>query len=66
VVRDGVEGFTVPIRDASTLADRIQQLLEDRSLREQMGAAARQRAREFTWQQYGARLMTALALEGAS
>ena len=49
VVRDGVDGFIVPIRDASALADRIQQLVQDRQLRDQMGAAARQRAREFTW-----------------
>ena len=62
VVRDGVEGFIVPIRDAQALADRIQQLVEDRTLRAQMGAAARERARDFTWARYGERLLDALGI----
>jgi len=60
VVRDGIEGFIVPIRDERTLADRIQQLLEDRPLRERMGRAARERARQYTWEHYGRRLAEAL------
>ncbi|WP_223157659.1 glycosyltransferase family 4 protein [Synechococcus sp. RS9907] len=62
VVRDGLDGFIVPIRDAQVLADRMQQLLEDRSLRARMGAAARERARDFTWQRYGERLLEALGV----
>ena len=62
VVRDGVDGFIVPIRDAQALADRMQQLLEDRSLRSRMGAAARERAYEFTWQRYGERLLDAMGV----
>jgi glycosyltransferase involved in cell wall biosynthesis len=62
VVRDGVDGFIVPIRDAFALADRMQQLVQDRQLRDQMGAAARQRAREFTWARYGERLLSALGV----
>lgn len=60
VVRDGIDGFIVPIRDAELLADRMQQLLEDRPLRAQMGASAREQARDFTWQRYGERLLAAL------
>jgi glycosyltransferase involved in cell wall biosynthesis len=60
VVRDGVDGFIIPIRNAELLADRMQQLLEDRPLRAQMGASARERARDFTWQRYGERLLAAL------
>lgn len=63
VVRDGLEGFIVPIRDSLALADRLQQLLVDRSLRERMGVAARQRAFDFTWERYGERLLAALELE---
>ncbi|CAK6696885.1 glycosyltransferase family 4 protein [Synechococcus sp. CBW1107] len=63
VVRDGVEGFLVPIRDPLALADRIQQLLEDRPLRERMGRAARLRAAEYTWAHYGRRLAEALDLD---
>ena len=62
VVRDGVEGFIVPVRDASALADRIQQLVQDRQLRDQLGAAARQRAWEFTWARYGERLLSVLGV----
>jgi glycosyltransferase involved in cell wall biosynthesis len=60
VVRDGLDGFLVPIRDAALLADRLQQLLDDRLLRQRMGAMARERAREFTWARYGQRLMKAI------
>jgi len=63
VVRDGVEGFLVPIRDSQALADRLQQLLEDRALRNEMGAAARQRAMQFTWKHYGHMLMKAILVE---
>lgn len=62
VVRDGVDGFIVPVRDASALADRIQQLVQDRQLRDQLGAAARQRAWEFTWARYGERLLSVLGV----
>lgn len=60
VVRDGQEGFLVPIREAAPLADRIAQLLTDRPLRDRLGAAARERARDYTWQRYGERLLEAL------
>lgn len=62
VVRDGRDGFLVPIRDAGSLADRLQQLVEDRPLRDRLGRSARQRAREFTWERYGERLLGALGL----
>ncbi|MFQ4137703.1 glycosyltransferase family 4 protein [Nodosilinea sp. PGN35] len=60
VVRDGVDGFIVPIRDAKALADRIEQLTTNRQLRTQMSQAARQRAQEFTWMHYRDRLQEAL------
>jgi colanic acid/amylovoran biosynthesis glycosyltransferase len=42
-IRDGVDGYVVPVRDIPALADRIGRLLADPSLREQMGRSARQR-----------------------
>jgi hypothetical protein len=60
LVRDGVEGFVVPVRDATALADRLQQLIEDRELRRRLGAAARRRALDHGWSRYGERLLTAL------
>jgi len=59
VVRDGVDGFIIPIRDAESLANRIEQLLTDRQLRHQMSVNARERAKEFTWDKYRERLLNA-------
>jgi len=64
VIRDGIEGFLVPIRDAEALADRIEQLLADRALRNSMAAAARQRAQEYSWARYGERLLAVLGAIG--
>ena len=61
VVRDGMDGFIVPIRDAATTAARLEQLAGDRELRTWMGANARQRASEFTVAAYGRRLLAALS-----
>ena len=60
VVRDGVDGFIVPIRDAAAIADKVELLLTDRALRARMGRSARERAEEFTWARYGERLLGAL------
>lgn len=44
VVRDGVEGLLVPVRDAEALAEAIARLYADPSLAAQLGVAARERA----------------------
>ncbi|MFM7229580.1 MAG: glycosyltransferase family 4 protein [Cyanobacteriota bacterium] len=62
LVRDGIEGFVVPVRDAAALAERLQQLIEDRALRQRLGAAARRRALDHGWSRYGERLLSALEL----
>jgi len=46
VVEHGVNGLLVPPRDAAALADAIDRLLGDRSLRERMGEASRKLALE--------------------
>ncbi len=60
VARDGIEGKIVPERDAGALADALEELLENHVLRTQMALAARERAKEFTWDRYGERLVDAL------
>lgn len=60
VVRDGVEGFLVPPRDADALASGVERLRADTGLRLAMSAAARRRAEEFTWPAYHARLAAAV------
>ncbi|MEP0911410.1 glycosyltransferase family 4 protein [Leptolyngbya sp. GB1-A1] len=59
VVRNGIEGFIVPEQDPETLASRIQELVEDRELRERMAIAARKRAYEHTWNRYSEELLKA-------
>ena len=43
-VQHGVNGLLVPVRDASALADALETLLRDRSLRREMGARGRRLA----------------------
>jgi colanic acid/amylovoran biosynthesis glycosyltransferase len=48
-VRDGVDGYVVPVRDIRAMTQRIKELLADPVLRERMGRAGRARVvAEFT------------------
>lgn len=60
VVRDGIEGRIVPERDPDAVAAAILEIVEDREKRNRMAFAARERARHYTWDRYGERLVTAL------
>lgn len=53
VVRDGIDGFVVPIRSIEALVDRIALLRRDPDKRAAMGRSARERAEQFTWHHYG-------------
>ncbi len=60
VVREGVEGHIVPIRDVEALQRRILELYEDPERRLAFGRAALARVREgFTWDDYGDRVVEA-------
>jgi glycosyltransferase involved in cell wall biosynthesis len=52
IVRDGVDGFLVPVRDSQAIAQRLEQLFLDRDLRAQMGRNAREQAVRHTWDVY--------------
>ena len=60
VVRDGVEGFTVPIRDSEAIVQKLERLAADRELLAEMSRNALERAREFTVERYGERLVRAV------
>ncbi|TLD69948.1 glycosyltransferase family 4 protein [Phragmitibacter flavus] len=60
VARDGIEGIIVPKRDVNALVEAIKSLVENRERRDLLSVAARKRASEFTWEQYGERLVRAL------
>jgi starch synthase len=55
VVRDGIDGFVVPIRNVDTLKDRLLRLMEEEELRVKMGGSGRERVKEFNWDSYKAR-----------
>jgi glycosyltransferase involved in cell wall biosynthesis len=60
VVRDGVDGFVVPIRDPAAIADRLQRLAVDSELRQQMSRNARARALEYNPATYTDRVLEGL------
>jgi len=60
IVRDAVDGFIVPTRDAEAVAKRLRELSEDSALLEQVSTSASERAKEFTVAKYGERLMSAI------
>jgi glycosyltransferase involved in cell wall biosynthesis len=51
-VRDGIDGFVVPLRSPEAIAARLEELRRDPALRERMGAAARARSEAFTWEAF--------------
>ena len=48
VITDGLNGYLVPRYDEKALAERICQLIEDDNLRRRMGAAAAERAKDYS------------------
>jgi glycosyltransferase involved in cell wall biosynthesis len=47
IVKDGESGFLVPAGNSAALAQAMKRLLDDKSLRERLGQAARQRSQDF-------------------
>jgi glycosyltransferase involved in cell wall biosynthesis len=60
-IRDGVDGFVVPIRDAPSIADRLHRLASEPGLLAEMSHNARERSQAFTLDAYGDRLYGAVA-----
>ncbi len=60
VIRDGREGYFVPIRSAEAIAEKLELLARDRELLESMSEAALRRARECTWANYRAQLISTM------
>lgn len=57
VVRHSVDGFIVPESSPTELAQAIESIVEDRTLRHEMSCSARQRAKDYTWKKYEERLL---------
>lgn len=62
VVRDGVDGYIVPIRDVDQIVARLETLAKDPALRARMSATAVENARQNDLAAYGRRLLAALDL----
>jgi starch synthase len=61
IIRDGKEGFVIPIRSSEALAERIALLAADRALLAAMQEAALARAKEYSWERYRERLAETVA-----
>ena len=59
-IRDGIDGFVVPIRDANAIAQRLDQLASDPCLLDQMSRNAKQRSANFTLDAYSDRLYSSI------
>lgn len=60
IVRDGQEGFVVPIRNSDAIAERLAQLVFDRQLLSRMSQAALERRQYCSIEAYAERLSKAL------
>lgn len=56
IIRDGLDGFIVPIRDSEALAVALKKLIRSPDLIREMSRNAFERSRQFTWDKYGERL----------
>ena len=60
VVRHGINGLIVPVRNAEAVAEGLDTLISDRDLRKKMSRQAHLAARLHDWVRYGYKLRTAL------
>ncbi|MEH2263620.1 glycosyltransferase family 4 protein [Nostoc sp.] len=60
VIREGEEGFIIPIRDSQAIQEKIEYLYQNPQELSRIGNNALKRAKEFTWDNYGTHLETAL------
>ena len=60
ILRDGVDGFIVPIRDPDAITEQLLQLNADRALLLRMSDSARQQAATLTWLGYQARALATI------
>ncbi len=65
-VRDGVDGFVVPLGSPEAIAERLSALEADPSLRARMGTAARERVQEYGWEAFRRQFRSALGFPDAA
>jgi glycosyltransferase involved in cell wall biosynthesis len=57
VVRNGLDGFIIPIRDSEAIREKIHYLYENREMMEMMRANALEYIKQYTWQNYRSNLV---------
>ncbi len=57
VIREGKEGFVIPIRDVAALKEKIKYMYDNPEKCSEMGVNARKRVKDFTWDRYGDRII---------
>ncbi|MGY1631571.1 glycosyltransferase family 4 protein [Geodermatophilus sp. SYSU D01186] len=60
IIRDGIDGYVVPAGEVEPLAAALTELGSSPDLRARMGKAAAARARAFSWDAYGSRMVGVL------
>lgn len=60
IVRDGIDGFIIPERNADAVHAKLDLLYRDRDRCAAMGRNAARRAREFSWQAYASNVLAHL------
>jgi len=59
IIRDGQDGFIIPIRDVEKLKEKLVYLYEHPDVREAMGRSAKERVSSgFTWDDYGDKMIS--------
>ena len=60
IIRDGKDGFIIPIRDIEALKSKLLYLYQNEEIRKAMGQSAKERASKgFTWDDYGEKMVKA-------
>jgi glycosyltransferase involved in cell wall biosynthesis len=62
LIKEGSTGFLVPIRSAEAIAAKLNWLLENRFRVPEMGREAQIHAENYTWEAYGANIVSALSI----
>ena len=60
IVRDGVDGYVVPVRSSAEIESKLSALANDRDLLKELSKNAVKRARAYTWDHYAKRLVSTL------
>lgn len=64
IVRDGIDGFIVPIRSVDAIVEKLEFLRAHPDARAEMGRAARARALQFTWDAYASKAAAVVLSQG--